>query len=93
MHPSGLLSLCSDRIYSLPWQPGPLSPKTPSGSLDLPLPQETLWAQRGSALARGPPCTTTAISLLPTPDSPPTSIFFRFLASRTMTVSFPAVGT
>ena len=28
-----------------------------------------------------------------TPESPPTSIFFRFLASRTMTVSLPAVGT
>ena len=27
------------------------------------------------------------------PDSPPTSIFFKFLASRMTTVSFPAVGT
>lgn len=27
------------------------------------------------------------------PDKPPTSIFFRFLASKTTTVSFPAVGT
>lgn len=27
------------------------------------------------------------------PDRPPTSIFFRFLASRMHTVSFPAVGT
>lgn len=28
-----------------------------------------------------------------TPDSPPTSIFLRFLASRMTTVSLPAVGT
>ena len=27
------------------------------------------------------------------PERPPTSIFFRFLASRMQTVSFPAVGT
>lgn len=27
------------------------------------------------------------------PDSPPTSIFFKFLASMMLTVSFPAVGT
>ena len=27
------------------------------------------------------------------PDNPPTSIFFRFLASRTTTVNLPAVGT
>lgn len=27
------------------------------------------------------------------PDRPPTSIFFRFLASRMQTVSLPAVGT
>jgi hypothetical protein len=27
------------------------------------------------------------------PDNPPTSIFFRFLASRMTTVSLPAVGT
>lgn len=31
--------------------------------------------------------------LLVSPDNPPTSIFFRFLASRITTVSFPAVGT
>jgi len=27
------------------------------------------------------------------PDNPPTSIFFKFLASSMTTVSFPAVGT
>lgn len=27
------------------------------------------------------------------PDNPPTSIFFKFLASNITTVSFPAVGT
>lgn len=31
--------------------------------------------------------------LLNSPDNPPTSIFFRFLASKITTVSFPAVGT
>lgn len=30
---------------------------------------------------------------LSSPDSPPTSIFFRFLASKITTVNFPAVGT
>lgn len=30
---------------------------------------------------------------LQVPERPPTSIFFRFLASRMQTVSFPAVGT
>lgn len=63
-----------------------LSRLSQEGGLGLQCPQRSQGAWLAAATQWQP-------EALQVPERPPTSIFFRFLASRMHTVSFPAVGT
>lgn len=59
------------------------------GGVSSPLTPSQVLGTGGARCWRSCPSPARPIS----PERPPTSIFFRFLASRMQTVSFPAVGT